>query len=339
MRITDLITTILNELGEPIDGTGFCTRADALAGLDHYSREIAQDCRNIMVTSPAFSISTNGTSVTIDAAGNMLEVVNAWRNDQSNIRQVGIYTPDQIGHYDFAWRDSTRCVGGILKGLISGVAGAGKFRPYPILSVGTVQVYMDYIKLPNALTVEDEVTIAGDSASQVSQLVLSGVTFDFTDNYVLYWKLTNSGIIRTFGLYKTSAMAAGDLVAQGTRSNNGEITLTAQNSSGITGVVTVTYTADDTDASNTVTLSMLEIPAMDLPVLKNGVKAWLCSLERDDKNQGRAKMYADLYTNGKARIKARVDQQRAGTYTHINERVGLARSPEVANYTFPSSIT
>ena len=100
------------------------------------------------------------------------------------------------------------------------------------------------------------ITEAGDAANQLSAWVIIGDDMSNTDNGVLYWGLTNSGTTRTVELYKDSGAAAADLVASGSRTGDGSITLAEQNSSGISGSVTVAYTGDDvTYAANTLTLA------------------------------------------------------------------------------------
>ena len=62
--------------------------------------------------------------------------------------------------------------------------------------------------------------------------------------------------VRTVNVYKNSDGAGGNLVATGSRQNDGVVTLAAANASGLTGSVTVAYSADDTDlASNTLILN------------------------------------------------------------------------------------
>lgn len=98
----------------------------------------------------------------------------------------------------------------------------------------------------------------GDSAAQCSNWALYGVTLRNTSAGRLYWTLTNSGSDRTVSLYSrknhdtvaNNYFSADNLVAQGTLSGDGTVTLTAQNGSGISGSVDVAYTADDTDQSN-----------------------------------------------------------------------------------------
>jgi hypothetical protein len=61
----------------------------------------------------------------------------------------------------------------------------------------------------------------------------------------VYVSLTDSAGTRTVSIYKDSGRT--QLVAQGQRSGDGEVTLDEQNSSGLSGTVDVTYTQDDID--------------------------------------------------------------------------------------------
>lgn len=98
------------------------------------------------------------------------------------------------------------------------------------------------------------ITEAGDGDYfQLSAWSITGLTKTNSDNFRLYWDLTNSGADRTIKFYKESART--NLVAQGTRSGDGVITFTEQNASGISGAVTVAYIADDTAyVGNTITV-------------------------------------------------------------------------------------
>ena len=105
---------------------------------------------------------------------------------------------------------------------------------------------------------------AGDAANQLSGWTLVGENFTNTDDGYLYWGLTDSGGDRTVSLYKDSGAAAANLVAQGTRTGDGAITLTAQNSSGLTGTVTVAYSGDDvTYTANILTTALINAQKYD----------------------------------------------------------------------------
>lgn len=101
----------------------------------------------------------------------------------------------------------------------------------------------------------------GDSTEQLASWSVSGVNKNNSnlstnrEQLTLWWKLTDSEGTRTVSIYKDGGMASGNLVAQGTSVGDGAVTLAAQNSSGIYGTVTVTYTADDTDYANQIVIT------------------------------------------------------------------------------------
>lgn len=96
-------------------------------------------------------------------------------------------------------------------------------------------------------------TEAGDGSSQLSSWSLKGMTASNTDNGILYWSLTNSGTTRTVKLFNSSSMAdPADLVASGSVVGNGTLTFTS--SVGISGQVVVTYTTDDNESANKITI-------------------------------------------------------------------------------------
>lgn len=86
---------------------------------------------------------------------------------------------------------------------------------------------------------------AGDSANQ-----LSAWSFNSPHAFKAYWELTNSGTTRRVNIY--SHANHDYLLAYGTRTNDGAIVLNQVNGSGITGAVTVAYTADDSGSDNTI---------------------------------------------------------------------------------------
>jgi hypothetical protein len=108
----------------------------------------------------------------------------------------------------------------------------------------------DVSALGNSPYLLTTVTEAGDDSNQLSNWSLTGGGNHNTDSGVLYWSLTDSDGDRTVELYKNSDGAAGNLVASGTRTGDGSITLNEANSSGLTGSVTVAYIGDDTDLEN-----------------------------------------------------------------------------------------
>ncbi len=93
--------------------------------------------------------------------------------------------------------------------------------------------------------------IAGDGGGQLTAWRLSGATpGGNTDGEgKLHVSLTAAAGTATVALYKAAAKLAGDLVAQGTAPDTGTVSviLSAQNSSGLSGTVTLTYSADDMD--------------------------------------------------------------------------------------------
>lgn len=106
----------------------------------------------------------------------------------------------------------------------------------------------DTTAIQNAMKVAVE--DLGDVSNQLSSWVITGATSLNTNQLTLYWNLSNSGTTRTVSVYKNSAKSSGDKVAEGNRTGDGLITLNEQNSSGLTGSVMVTYSADDTDSGN-----------------------------------------------------------------------------------------
>lgn len=98
------------------------------------------------------------------------------------------------------------------------------------------------------------ITEAGDASNQLSAWAFTGASSSNTNAFVLYYKLTDVAGTRTVEIYKDSA--GSNLVASGTLVGDGTVTLTAQNSSGLSGSVVVAYTVDDTTVSaNTLTLT------------------------------------------------------------------------------------
>ena len=108
----------------------------------------------------------------------------------------------------------------------------------------------DVSMLGNSPYVLTELTVEGDTDNQLSLWNLVGGGNLNTNNGILYWKLIDAVGDRTVEVYKNSDGLAKNLVATGTVTGDGEITLTSVNDSGLTGTVTVAYTADDTDLEN-----------------------------------------------------------------------------------------
>lgn len=116
-------------------------------------------------------------------------------------------------------------------------------------------------------------TVAGDTGAQLSSLFLDHCSTSNTNAGTLYWNLTNSGSTRTLNIYKDSAKT--QLVAAGSRVGNGYVNLSQQNSSDMAGNVTITYSGDDTDSGNTLTVTMQT--AVDV----NGENSMLADYEND----------------------------------------------------------
>lgn len=83
---------------------------------------------------------------------------------------------------------------------------------------------------------------AGAAAGQLSVPLLVGGTALNTDDGWLYGSLSDATGTRTVNLYSDSARSV--LVASGSKAGDGEITLAEVSSSGLSGKITVTYTAD-----------------------------------------------------------------------------------------------
>ena len=108
---------------------------------------------------------------------------------------------------------------------------------------------------------QDRVQVVGDSQSVILDLSLYGVTALNSTNLVLNWNLLNTGLgsnTRTINIYKSTTKTAPNLVAHVTgqilNGNMLNLPVVADNSSGITGNVTVSISplgvTDDTDSAN-----------------------------------------------------------------------------------------
>jgi len=121
-----------------------------------------------------------------------------------------------------------------------------------------------------AVAVIDSIAIqiaeAGDVADQLSGWAISGTaTTSNTNGFILYYKLTDVAGTRTVDVYKDNGGV--NLVMSGSLVGDGTVTLTEQNSSGLSGSVIVAYTADDTTITgNTLTLTW--------NVTKKGTTTW-----------------------------------------------------------------
>lgn len=315
MTVNELITKLLSEMGEPTDGTGFWSRNDVLTAISDKQREITREARNLMTTTAAIDVSSSTTSITVDASGNIDDIQSAYRVYGGQTRPIAVYTEEQLTAYDYAWR--TRA-GALIRGVVTDLADEGKVRPYPIPDNSDNDLIISYLKLADEYTTE--LTEAGDASNQMTNWKLESITTGNSNNYVLYWSLSNSGATRTVSVYKAAAKLSGDLVAQGSRSGNGTLTLTEQNNSGVSGSVDVTFTIDDTDAANLLTMKTIEIPAIDIPCLKHGVKSQLYMYEKDGKDSAKMQMYQAFYDKELAAIQKRMRLKRDGTYRILQER-------------------
>lgn len=115
------------------------------------------------------------------------------------------------------------------------------------------------------------VTDAGDDANQLASWNLIGEALANSNKFRWGWNLTNSGVTRTVSLYNGTT-----LVARGTRDNNGVLDFTQQGGSGLSGNVTVTYTADDQAPTNNVTAGeFLAWPYSDYCYNSNAIRTVL----------------------------------------------------------------
>lgn len=94
------------------------------------------------------------------------------------------------------------------------------------------------------VTGSQEITEAGDSGNQLASWSVAGVTAANSDNYVLYYALSDSTGDRTVSLFADDAGVT--KVAEGMRTGDGTITLAEVAGSGVSGSVDVTYTGDIT---------------------------------------------------------------------------------------------
>lgn len=95
---------------------------------------------------------------------------------------------------------------------------------------------------------------AGDTGNQIVTTLVSNASAFNTNAGVIYWTLVDVAGTRTVSWYKDAAHT--QLTAQGSRVGNGIIVLqgAAGGAWGISGIVQVTYTGNDVDAANTLTV-------------------------------------------------------------------------------------
>ncbi len=317
MTVKDLINQILDDFGEDLSGSGFWDRPDVREAISLVQREITLETENLLVVTPTIEPAANDTEITIESDGNLLRIVDGYRL-QTTEESVAVYTREQIEYKDSKWKTRT---GGLVLALISDIlADEGKVGIYPIPDNANNDLIVWFIKLAKEITTDEVIKENGDAGDQLSLWNLTGVTLQNTNVFRLYWELSDIAGTRTVSLYKAPGKASTDLVAQGTKAGDGSITLSAQNSSGLSGSVTAAYTVNDIDSANTLELAYIEIPSIDIPYLRYGVKARLLDMETNGKDAKKSQYYMNLYLNGKETIKNRIEKKRAGTYNTIKRR-------------------
>ena len=257
-----------SELGEPPD---MATVADTLiAGTPSAARTWtlpalsapAAGIRRVVVVALSGGVEDGyrrALSIEYDAAGNVIparpNIPGAQTSSANGLTLTAQYT------YDTADEDAEAT---ILQAFLIAEGGTVDWtRPSGVASIaasgtlrsGTVQATAAadgwYRWVIRAATAPGAVAnVYGDAASQLSGWSLTGAALTNTNYGLLYWTLVDAAGTRTVSLYSDAAKTA--LVAQGSRSGDGAITLTEQNDSDLSGSVTVAYTADDTDAANVI---------------------------------------------------------------------------------------
>lgn len=288
--ISKIIDEILTDTGEPLNGTGFWSRAEILDVYNLTQRQITQETGNLLKETSTIQPSADAVEITIDSSGNLLQIIDGYRLETTEA-PVPVYTREQIEEIDRQWKTRT---GSLILGLITdpSLVAAGIAKIYPKIDNSNNDIIVWYKAL--AAVVDVEVTEAGDASDQLSAWIINGITSSNSNIFVLYYKLTNAGSVRTVTIYKDSA--GSNEIATGSVTNDGSITLAASNDSGITGSVTVAYSGDDTTISaNTLTFGALEIPDIDYLALKFGMKWMLHGMETDGKDMKKAQYYLGLY--------------------------------------------
>jgi hypothetical protein len=97
------------------------------------------------------------------------------------------------------------------------------------------------------ISAQQGITETGDENNQLSDWSFTGAKKGVNTDRdgKLYVTLTDVSGTRTVSCYKDPSRTQQHLVCQGSRSGNGTVTLTEQNNSGLSGSVSVTYTAND----------------------------------------------------------------------------------------------
>jgi hypothetical protein len=122
-------------------------------------------------------------------------------------------------------------------------------------TVFTVPIKLYWSKLNGAkvvstLTNNTNIVIYNDKYSQLSSVSITGYTG------VVYWEIKNTydstalTNTRRVRLYSSTIKSTANMVASGTRVNDGVVTLAQVNGSGVSGSVTVAYTSDTADVKN-----------------------------------------------------------------------------------------
>lgn len=90
--------------------------------------------------------------------------------------------------------------------------------------------------------------ISGDTGVQLANVSLKGINGSNSDSGRTYWELTDTAGDRTLEIFSDAAHTS--LVATGTITGDGTVTLNEFAGSGLTGMADITYTADDIDVGN-----------------------------------------------------------------------------------------
>jgi hypothetical protein len=173
--------------------------------------------------------------------GESSNMFNYFANDQGLTKREGFLSDNEVELFS------------------AGVGITGLFRFYDGASYRTfakcgTKVYdlNSSVFSPFLLT---SVVEAGDASNQLSNWILVGGS-DL--NVDIHWQLTNSSTTRTVDIYYGSTVNPVFLMATGSRTGDGTITLDAVGTWGLSGSVSVVYTGDDTDlANNTLTFPSL----------------------------------------------------------------------------------
>jgi len=117
------------------------------------------------------------------------------------------------------------------------LSGSGVINPTSTLAAGGSLVNGQAYYYKVVAVMQRHINLAGDSLSQ-----LSGLTVNAPNGGKWFWGLYNSGTTRTFSI---STDAYGQyVVATGSRTGDGLITISEKNGSGINGSVTVAFSAN-----------------------------------------------------------------------------------------------